>query len=228
MSQTLLIGTSNRGKVLEYRQLLSEYPFELRTLNEFPSLQEVEETGNSFAENAILKARAGAIGTGLVTLADDSGLEIEALGGVPGIYSARYAGTGTSYAERMAKLLDGLERTGDESRRARFVCVIAVSNPIADRIETFEGICDGRIALEPHGVNGFGYDPIFVPDGFSETFGELPESIKHAISHRARAVAAARPYLLSLSDCSAFLLTRSVAIAVRSYLLGLAKQNKQT
>ncbi len=198
MSTTLLIGTLNNGKVLEYRQLLSDYPFQLRTLNEFPSLQEVDETGDSFEENAILKARAGAAGTGLLTLADDSGLEIKALGGVPGIYSARYSGTEASYPERMARLLAELERNGDKSRRARFVCVIAISEPNTDHTAIFEGICDGSIALEPRGMNGFGYDPIFIPDGFSETFGELSEAIKQTISHRARAVAVARSYLLGL------------------------------
>jgi XTP/dITP diphosphohydrolase len=200
MADTLLIGTRNSGKVLEYKELLSDYPFELRTLDDFPSLEEVAETGSTFTENAILKARAGAIGTSLLTLADDSGLEIEALGGVPGIYSARYAGTETSYAKRMVRLLDELKRTGDESRRARFVCVIAISNPIAERVSTFEGICDGTIAKAPRGTNGFGYDPIFIPDGFSETFGELPETIKLTISHRSRALTAASSYLLGLSS----------------------------
>ncbi len=184
----LLVATSNAGKIRELSQRLAGLPLRLRLLSEFPSISEAEETGTTFAENAKLKALHYSSASGLLSLADDSGLAVDALGGRPGVYSARYAGQHATYAERMAKLLDELAATGDAERRARFVCVIAIADPACGSVGTFEGRCEGRIAHEPCGTGGFGYDPVFIPEGHAQTFGELPDEIKRSISHRARAL----------------------------------------
>jgi XTP/dITP diphosphohydrolase len=197
LPQELLIATRNAGKVREVEPLLEGLPLRLRSLAEFPTVAEVEETGATFAENAALKARGYAAQTHLWTLADDSGLEVDALGGAPGIYSARYGGVGASDSERVVRLLDELSRTGEFRRRARFVCVIAIADSDAKLINTFTGTCEGRIAPAPRGENGFGYDPVFIPDGYEQSFGELSPEIKQQISHRARALNAARSFLVN-------------------------------
>jgi len=184
----LLVATNNKGKVRELSELLSDFPLRLRLLGEFPDVAEAEETGETFVENATIKALHYSAGTGLLTLSDDSGLSVDALGGAPGVYSARYAGRAATYAERMSKLLGELGATGDAERRARFVCVIAVADPTAGTLHTFEGECRGRLAHAPRGAGGFGYDPLFIPEGYTQTFGELPTDIKHSLSHRARAL----------------------------------------
>jgi XTP/dITP diphosphohydrolase len=191
----LLVATNNAGKVRELSQLLSDFPLRLRLLGEFPDVEEAEETGATFVENAVIKARYYSTRTGLLTLSDDSGLAVDALGGAPGVYSARYAGREATYAERMSKLLGELDATGDAERRARFVCVIAVADPVAGTLHTFEGECRGRLAHTPRGTGGFGYDPLFIPDGHDRTFGELPADIKHRLSHRARALHKAARHL---------------------------------
>lgn len=191
----LLVATNNSGKVRELSQLLSDFPLRLRLLKEFPDIDEAEETGETFAENATLKALHYSAGAGLLTLSDDSGLVVDALGGAPGVRSARYAGREATYAERMSKLLGELGATGDEARRARFVCVIAVADPAAGTLHTFEGTCEGHIARAPRGTGGFGYDPLFIPEGHDQTFGELPAEVKHILSHRARALAHAVKHL---------------------------------
>lgn len=192
----IVIATHNTGKLREFQSLLAGIATRLRSLNDFPSIADVEETGKTFSENALLKAQTYAAQTGLWTLADDSGLEVDALGGAPGIFSARYAGAGASDATRINRLLDELSRTGDTERRARFVCVIAIAGPTMKEAQMFTGTCAGRIASAPRGTHGFGYDPIFVPDGYTESFGELSPEIKQEISHRARALKAARAFLL--------------------------------
>ena len=191
----LLVATNNKGKVRELSQLLSDFPLRLRLLGEFSDIEEAAETGETFAENATIKALHYSAHTRLPTLSDDSGLVVDALGGAPGVRSARYAGREATYAERMSKLLGELDATGDEERRARFVCVIAVAAPSAGTLHTFEGACEGRIARAPRGTGGFGYDPIFIPDGHDRTFGELPAEVKQTLSHRARALAAAARHL---------------------------------
>jgi XTP/dITP diphosphohydrolase len=192
-----LIATRNSGKIHELRSLLNPLPLQLRSLAEFPLTTEVEETGTSFTENAVLKAKAYAEQTGLWALADDSGLEVEALNGAPGIFSSRYAGEEASDAERIEMLLAQLSSSGTTRRQARFVCVIAIADP-QGRIQNIStGECAGRIAQAPRGENGFGYDPIFMPDGHDLTFGELPAEIKKQISHRALALKAARAFLHS-------------------------------
>lgn len=194
----LLIATRNQGKVREFASVMDTTGWRLRTLEEFAELPEVEETGETFAENALLKARFYAEATGLLSLADDSGLEVAALGGAPGIYSARYGGKHLSDAERVDMLLADLRQMADAEREARFSCVIAIAAPHGGTVQIFAGACEGRIAFTARGAGGFGYDPVFVPAGFTETFGELPSKIKERISHRARALAAASNYLQHL------------------------------
>jgi XTP/dITP diphosphohydrolase len=189
----LLIATGNAGKIEELAALLADLPVVLRSLKEFPQLSAVEETGATFAENAILKAKAYAAGTGLTTLADDSGLEVAALNGAPGVFSARYAGKNARDDEKIAKLLSELGK--NSNRKARFVCSIAVASETGAIKYAADGICDGTIAVNPSGSGGFGYDPIFVPDGFEQTFGELPAEIKQKISHRGRAMEKIIQYL---------------------------------
>lgn len=184
----MLVATKNAGKIKELRELLADLPFDLRGLDEFPDVEDVEETGATFTENACLKAKIYAEKTGLYALADDSGLEVTALNGAPGIFSARYAGNNATNEEKINKLLDELNEVNDEKRLARFVCVMAIADNSGKIIHFEEGICEGRIAVKPLGNGGFGYDPIFVPNNFEQTFGELPENIKQKISHRARAV----------------------------------------
>ena len=203
VDSSLLIATHNKGKLIEYRSMLSMIPLSLVSLDDFPVLQEVEETGLSFRENAILKAKGYARQTGLITLADDSGLEVDALGGRPGIFSARYAGNRASDTDRVKKLLTDLLMTKDPERRARFVCEIAVLDSRSGNVVTFDGRCEGHIAFEPRGTNGFGYDPIFIPDGYSRSFGRLPSFIKEKISHRGRALRAATPFLSELFESGA-------------------------
>lgn len=194
----LLIATRNRGKLREFQELLADLPVKLLSLDDFPFIPEVEETGETFTENALLKAQAYSAQTGHWTLADDSGLEVDALGGAPGVYSARYAGVAANDERRRAKLLLELSRTSGEERRARFICVIALVDSTGLQAQTFDGVCEGWIASEPKGTEGFGYDPIFVPDGYDKTFGELMPTTKKEISHRAQASKAVHTFLLNL------------------------------
>jgi len=191
----ILIATKNSGKVLELKNLLADLPVELLNLKDFPSIVEAEETGATFIENAALKAQSYARQTGIFALADDSGLEVAALGGAPGIYSARYAGENVSDETRIEKLLNEISRSGNDDRRARFVCAIAIADENGEIIFTAEDYCEGEIAFEPRGRNGFGYDPVFIPSGFEQTFGELSEPVKQKISHRARALVKIIRYL---------------------------------
>lgn len=184
----LVVGTYNAGKIKELNEFLAHLPIEIFGLERFVNVRDVEETGATFAENAGLKAKDYARQTGLWALSDDSGLEVVALGGAPGVFSARYAGENTGDTERIEKLLRELAETGDETRRARFVCVMAVADETGKIRFLAEGVCEGKIAPNPRGTNGFGYDPIFVPEGFEQTFGELSSTVKGEISHRARAI----------------------------------------
>jgi XTP/dITP diphosphohydrolase len=198
MHSELLIATNNAGKMRELNGLLADLPLSLRQLSEFPTIKEVEETGKTFAENALLKARLYGRQTNLWTLADDSGLEVDALDGAPGVLSARYAGPNASDEERNARLLAELSSTDDGQRTARFNCAIALHDPASGAEEVFDGTCEGRIAKHPRGRHGFGYDPLFIPTGYAHTFAELSEAVKQQISHRARALAAVRIYLNGL------------------------------
>jgi XTP/dITP diphosphohydrolase len=193
---TILIATGNAGKLDEIRGILRDVPNPLQSLADFPQTSEVEETGSTFAENAGLKATGYARQTGLWSLADDSGLEIAALGGRPGVFSARYGGDALSFSAKMGIVLDELKHSPDRQRFARFVCAMVLADNAGNIRLSAEGECLGRIAFEPRGTGGFGYDPIFIPDGFDRTFGELPDTIKGKISHRARAAEKIMRYLL--------------------------------
>ena len=191
----LLLATTNPGKIRELSELLSKLHLQFRSLSDIPDVTEAAETGKTFEENAVIKARHYSRFAESWTLADDSGLEVEALGGAPGVFSARYLGKDASYSERAIRLLDELAVTGDPARRARFVCVVALSHPAEPEVRVFFGECKGSIAERPRGAGGFGYDPIFVPDGHSETFAEMSSELKHQLSHRARAIAKAHEFL---------------------------------
>jgi len=192
----LLVATNNPGKVREYQDLLVGLNLELVGLADAGTDTEVDETGRTFEENARLKAEAYGRASGLLTLADDSGLEVEALGGAPGVFSARYAGKGATDADRYRKLLVALDGVPWEKRGARFRCVIALAWPDG-HIETFDGQCDGVIAFEPKGTNGFGFDPVFYMPEHGCTIAELPDEVKNRVSHRARAAMLARERLMT-------------------------------
>jgi XTP/dITP diphosphohydrolase len=193
MESILTLGTRNPGKLAEMAELLAGVPVEIRHLDAM--ITEVEETGATFTENAAAKASDYATQTRTYVLADDSGLEVAALGGRPGVLSARYGGVETSFREKMAILLHELEVASDGDRRARFVSALAFAAPDGTLLHTVEAICSGTIATEPRGDNGFGYDPLFVPEGFDRTFGELLEREKSKISHRGRAFEQIIPFL---------------------------------
>jgi XTP/dITP diphosphohydrolase len=191
----LLVATRNNGKLAELRELLSDLPIELVSLTDVNCRIEIDETGATFAENAVLKAAGYAQSAGLWALADDSGLEIAALGGRPGVLSARYGGDDLGFDRKMEMLLGELSNTDGTDRCARFVCSIAIADADGKILKRSDGICDGKIADRPRGAGGFGYDPIFIPDGYDETFGELSGAIKQKISHRKRAFCQIIPYL---------------------------------
>jgi XTP/dITP diphosphohydrolase len=191
----LLVATGNKGKLGELRGLLAGMPVDLLSLDDIGNYDEVEETGATFAENAMLKASGYAKQAGMVTLADDSGLEVTALNNRPGVLSARYGGADLGFDQKMSLLLEELEKTGGKDRRARFVCSIAIADATGEIVHSAKGVCEGRIALKPCGTGGFGYDPLFVPDGFENTFGELSKAVKQKISHRFRAFEQIIPFL---------------------------------
>lgn len=192
----ILIASTNAGKVSEVKRALSCLSVALRDLRDFGPLREVNETGSSFMDNAQLKAREYARMTGMWTLADDSGLEVEALGGAPGVHSARYAGEGATDKQRVERLLSELRDVPAGRRTARFVCAVAISDRDGNLIWEGTETCPGAIGFSPAGVNGFGYDPLFIPDGFEMSFGELSDSIKGKISHRAKALSLLREFIL--------------------------------
>jgi len=195
----LLLATNNRGKLREYAPMLGGLPFELVTLAEAGITVDIEETGSSLEQNAIQKATEYAALSGLVTLADDSGLEVDALGGEPGPLSRRYAGENVSDSERNDYLLAKLEGVPWERRGARFRCVIAVAVP-GGGVETCEGVCEGIIAFDARGEGGFGYDPVFHLPELDKRMAELTLEEKNRISHRARAAQKARLILERLGE----------------------------
>jgi XTP/dITP diphosphohydrolase len=195
---TLLLATSNRGKVLELTSLLRDLPVDLVTsATALAGRPPVVEDGATFSENALLKGRAAVSAAMMVTLAEDAGLEVDALGGRPGVRSARFAKEGATDAENNAALLNALGEVEEGQRTARFRCVMVLIDPWSEgeREIVAEGRCEGAIALQPRGNGGFGYDPLFVVDGFGRTMAELTEAEKNEVSHRARAVTALRPAL---------------------------------
>ncbi|MBO0727042.1 MAG: non-canonical purine NTP pyrophosphatase [Blastocatellia bacterium] len=216
---TLLIATSNKGKVAEIASLLEGLDCRVIGLDDLSQVPPpVEETGTTFVENALLKADYYHSATGLLTLADDSGLEVDALDGRPGVYSARYGGESLNSAQQISLLLEEMKGAPDEKRTARFVCVVALVGKISDKRsqiwhsdgalvdaeagpqirQTFEGRCEGKIALAPRGAGGFGYDPIFIDAELGRTFAELPPQEKSSRSHRGKALQAAIKYIEAL------------------------------
>ncbi|MCZ2391207.1 MAG: RdgB/HAM1 family non-canonical purine NTP pyrophosphatase [Acidobacteria bacterium] len=194
-SKRLLLGTKNRGKVAELSEMLRGLNIEVISLADLASLADVEESGSTFAENARLKAVAYARHSQMPTLADDSGFEVEALGWRPGVLSARYGGATTSFDAKIEMILREIGASGIASRAARFSCAVAFAAPDGSLIAETEGVVRGVVAEEPRGVGGFGYDPIFVPDGFSISFAEMTSAEKGALSHRGRALLQIIPYL---------------------------------
>lgn len=193
----LLVATRNAGKLKEISYILADLPLEVVSLLDYPELPAATEDGDTFEANAVKKALHVARLSGCLTLADDSGIEVDVLGGAPGVLSARFAGEGADDEANNAKLLALLEGVPDAQRTARFRCVVAVASPDG-RVKVAEGTCEGLVTRAERGEEGFGYDPLFLVPEFGMTFGELPEGIKNSISHRGRALAAARGVLEDL------------------------------
>jgi XTP/dITP diphosphohydrolase len=194
---SLVIATHNQGKLREFKDLLEPLGIEVLSAAGL-GVPEPVESGETFEENAQLKAAITAFAAEKPALADDSGLAVEALGGEPGIHSARWAGEPRDFSRAMARVEQELHAKGAasrEARRAKFVCVLCLANPLGS-VQFFEGAVEGDLVWPPRGTKGFGYDPIFVPDGYDETFGEMDPARKHAISHRAKAFAAFRAAVL--------------------------------
>ncbi len=192
----LVLATGNRDKIVELAHALHHLPLRLIPVGELGAWPDPDETGATLAENALIKARVAMERTGRAVLADDTGLEVDALGGAPGVFSSRYAGPGATYAQNTARLLRDLASVPEEARTARFRCVIALLDPDG-RTATVDGVVEGRILLSPRGTGGFGYDPVFLAPEFGRTFAELTVAEKETISHRGRALARARETLAS-------------------------------
>lgn len=201
----ILIATHNPGKIREVEEALHWLPVKLRYLHEFADVSTVNEVGRTYEENAVIKAVGYAKQTGVCALADDSGMEVDALGGKPGVFSARFGGEHTSDRDRIEKLLTALSQNENSDRNARFVCCMALAGWEITRdsavarepclLTVTEACCKGTIAPQARGANGFGFDPVFVPAGYSSTFAELSTETKAAISHRAQALTAIRAFL---------------------------------
>ncbi len=197
----VLIGTTNPGKRGEFAELLDGLPLRLLTLHDVGLADmNVEEDGGTLEANSLLKVRAYSAASGKLTLADDTGLYVDAVGGEPGIYPARYGGPGLTMPQRRQKLLAALGATPDAERTARFVCVIALAGPPLPEPLTVRGVCEGRIGMQEDssGTTGFGYDPVFIPQGYAQTFASLSSEEKNRISHRGLAAAQVRTLLQQL------------------------------
>ena len=190
----LVLATRNQGKVKEMAGMLASYGIEVLSLEDFPQVGEIEESGTTFIENAIIKARETMELTSMAALADDSGLEVDYLDGAPGVYSARFAGIPSNDQNNNEKLLTLLADVPREKRTARFQCVIAIAYPDG-ALHTFQGTCEGIIATAPQGTLGFGYDPLFYLPEYDKTFGELDLPLKNKISHRGQALSKALAFL---------------------------------
>jgi len=183
---TIVLASRNKHKIEELRSTLKPLGITLKSTYDFPDLEEVIEDRDTLEGNALKKAHYVSQVTGLPTLSDDTGLEVDALDGRPGVYSARYAGESSSYQDNVDKLLDELSEVADNDRGAQFRTVVAFVT--GESSYTFEGICRGQILTEEHGDKGFGYDPVFKPNGYDQTFAQLDSDIKNEISHRGRSI----------------------------------------
>jgi len=198
----IVLATRNKKKAEEMKRILEdamEKSFSLFTLDDFPGCPDVEEDGKTFEENAVKKAIFVSKYTGMAAIADDSGIEVDALNGDPGVFSARYAGESADDRANLEKLLNEMKDVPYEKRGARFVCYIAMAFPNGD-VKTFFGSVEGKIGIGPKGLKGFGYDPVFYPEGYDRTFSEMSEDEKNAISHRGKALRALQKYLLTFSE----------------------------
>ena len=195
---TIVLATRNPGKVREFVELLRDLPIQVYSLDAFPQIPDLPEDGRTYTENAINKAATVARLTRRVAIADDSGLEVDALQGAPGPQSRRFLGERVSDAARNARILKLLRNAPAKTRAARYRAVVAVAAPDGT-VRTFEGVCEGQIATSSRGSHGFGYDPIFFVPAYGKSMAQLPLAVKNRISHRARAFAAARPYLRRLA-----------------------------
>ncbi|MBI4687282.1 MAG: XTP/dITP diphosphatase [Nitrospirae bacterium] len=193
----IVLATTNKKKIEEIKDIFEDAGIPLDnvfTLKDFPEYPDVVEDGETFEENAVKKAKTIAERTCITAIADDSGLEVDALGGAPGVFSARYAGEPSDDKKNVEKLLNEMANIPDEKRKARFVCCIAIASPEGE-INTFLGYVEGIIGREPKGENGFGYDPVFYPEGHNRTFAEMSGDEKNAMSHRGRAIRQLQGYL---------------------------------
>jgi XTP/dITP diphosphohydrolase len=195
----IILATGNQGKVRELKEILGSHDIAVLSLRDFPEIGDIVEDGATFAENALKKATAVAEATGLIAVADDSGLEVDFLGGAPGIYSARFAGEGKNDLDNNLKLLSLMKEVPDQQRTARFRCVIAVATPCGETY-TAEGSCEGVVAWEMMGDQGFGYDPLFFLPEYEKTFAQLEPGIKNRISHRGKALAKAESVLAGVIE----------------------------
>lgn len=190
----IVIASRNNRKLEEIKRIVHGWTISILSLNDFPECPEVEEDGKTFEANAVKKAVAVSTYSGKPALADDSGLEVDALEGAPGVFSSRYAGQDSGDLKNLEKLLDEIRSVETARRGARFVCCLALAFP-GGGVKTFWGTVRGRIGTEPRGVNGFGYDPIFYPEGYHRTFAEMSDAEKDAISHRGKALSELGRYL---------------------------------
>ncbi len=195
----IVLATRNKKKAEEMKKIIEQGTrpsVNIFTLNDFPGCPDVEEDGRTFEENAVKKAVHTARCTGMTAIADDSGLEVDALNGAPGVFSARYAGEPSDDRANLEKLLKEMSHIPDEKRAARFVCCIALAS--RNEVKTFFGYVEGRIGTKPRGKKGFGYDPVFYPEGYDRSFAEMSDDKKNAISHRYRALKKLQEYLANI------------------------------
>ena len=202
MIDEIVVGTGNAGKLREFQDLFRDEDWRITGLGDFPPIPEPEENGETFEENATIKARCYALALNRYVIADDSGLCVDHIGGKPGVYSARFAGKNASDEENMKKLLVELAGVPSHERTASFVATLVVSDPEGNIVAKANGVCPGRISAKPFGINGFGYDPIFVPDGYDDSFGLLDISTKRKLSHRASAARKIRGLVRNISKKS--------------------------
>jgi len=194
----IVIASKNKGKIEEIKKILADLEIKFFSLNDYPHLPTINEDGKTFEENAVKKAKIISDFTQKITLADDSGLEVDYLDGLPGVNSARFGGNSLTDADRNQRLLKLLKNVPMSKRKARFKCVISLATPDGE-VTTVSAECQGMINLESKGNQGFGYDPIFIPKGYKKTFGELDNKIKNRISHRFKALAKAKKILLEIN-----------------------------
>mgnify|MGYP005841134661 FL=1 len=198
INDQLILATRNKDKIVEIEQLLEEFDLSITTASEFADLPETVEDHDTLRGNAIKKAKEVFIHTGIPSVADDTGLEVDALDGRPGVFSARYAGEKASYSDNVTKLLEELKGVESEQRTARFRTVAALA--LEKKVYLFDGVCNGFITEKPSGTGGFGYDPVFKPEGYEQTFAELDAAAKNTISHRGRALNKLKAFLAYHAD----------------------------